>query len=343
MITIYPSYSVADKREPNPSFFSACGDLLGVTVSPFSSARAAMLFALRALGFTRMDEVLIPPYISDCVVSAISKTAFASMEPSERTRAMYVFHQFGYPQKLDLIARTAGANDWHIINCCVQSTFSRHPDFRLSEWGDFSILSLPKLYPCNLGGGLISGNDAVNRSLDEEYGELSREHEAHAERAFDSLTRARENPEGVEEKFEISSVYGYLPEVVTFPAGAYAGLPSDINAIETDISRRKKLLAMIHGRFPDRVPDLNGCEVVPFAVPVQLPHDQSVNIATGIRSRLGIEVPVMHFDFNLNMLEPDYRAALVIGCHESWSEDLVSSICDTIEKYVNPRSSRATD
>ena len=334
MITIYPSYTASEGGEANTSFFSDCSDLLGARVHPFSSARASTVFALRALGFTRMDEVLIPPYMSDCVVSAISKTAFASMTRSKRTRAVYVFHQFGYPQRIDQIEKIARENDWYIINCCVHATFSYHSDIRLPDWGDFTVLSLPKYYPCNLGGGLVSGNETIQRYLDSEYEELYARHEKHADKAFDSLVWARKNLQGTDEQFEINSVYGYLPGVVTFPSGAYTALPSDIDSIRQDIGRRKKLLRLIHGRFPDLVPETNDCDVVPSAVPIQLPLDLSQRISSVISDSLEVEVPVMHFDFNLNMLDPDYRTSLIIGCHQDWHEDLVGAICDLIEKYV---------
>lgn len=343
MITIYPSHAVPEEEAGGTSFFSDCSALLGERIYPFSSARAATVFALRSLGFTRMDEVLIPPWMSDCVVSAISKTAFASMAPSSRTRAIYVFHQFGYPQRIDRIEEIAVENDWHIINCCVHAPFSKLSGGSLPAWGDFSVLSLPKLYPCHLGGGLITRNDTICRTLETEYDDLRRAHESFSDRAYTSLIRARENPLGAEERIEISSIYGYLPEVVAFPARAFPALPSDTDSIEMDISRRKQLSGMIHGRFPDLVPELNEQEVVPFAVPIRMQPDQARAIASAISESLRAEVPVMHFDFNSNMLEPDYRTALVIGCHRGWSEELVDTICDMIEEYVKDSGIRVTD
>ncbi len=138
-------------------------------------------------------------------------------------------------------------------------------------------------------------------------------------------------------------MYGEVPEVVACPARACPALPSGTDAIEMDNRRRKQRPGMIRGRLPGLVPELNEQEVVPVAVPIRMQPDQARAIASAISESLRAEVPVMHFDFNSNMLEPDYRTALVIGCHRGWSEELVDTICDMIEEYVKDSGIRVTD
>ena len=99
MIGLYPEFL----RQTTPSkggFFDALKDVTGLDPLPFSCARAALVYGLRALGFNRMDEILVPPFLGQCVLSALARTAFPAMTPSRRTKGVLVVHQFGYPQAL---------------------------------------------------------------------------------------------------------------------------------------------------------------------------------------------------------------------------------------------------
>jgi hypothetical protein len=71
--------------------------------------------------------------------------------------------------------------------------------------------------------------------------------------------------------------------------------------------------------------------VVPFAIPITGDGDHLEKLSHHIQERLEVELPVLHFDFARNMLAPDYRKAIVIGCHRQWTADLVTSVCDIIE------------
>jgi len=44
-----------------------------------------------------------------------------------------------------------------------------------------------------------------------------------------------------------------------------------------------------------------------------------------------MNTPVLHFDYAQNMLKPDYRKALVVGCHEGWSEDRIRVIFQIVK------------
>ena len=166
MIRLYPEHPNTITVKPNLDFFKDMESLLGYKIYPFSSARAALVFSLKALGFNRMNEVLVPPFLSDCVISAISKTAFPAMVVTPKTRAIYVFHQFGFPQDIEAIELKAKQEGWVIINCCVHSLFTKYKQEWLAGWGDFTIFSLPKFYPCGLGGGLITKNEKIIKALD---------------------------------------------------------------------------------------------------------------------------------------------------------------------------------
>lgn len=330
MISIYPGYSEKENND-KMVFIDAISDLTGKRIIPFSCARAAMVFGLRALGIGRMDEILVPPWLGQCVLSALSRAAFPTMTPSRRTKAIFVFHQFGYPQRLEEIDKVASENGWIILNDCANTIFSEYRGGRVTDWGDFSVFSFSKLYPCTLGGALASSRSDIIEAIDASYQILSRKHACHSNVAHGILENTKRGLLGPEREMEIAAVYGYLPELVAFPSNALQWLPNTHEEIKNDVEHRKSILSIITSYFPDRVPDCDGSDVVPFAVPIAGPPEELESLSREIKETIDVEVPILHFDFQRNMLNPDYQKSLVIGCHEGWGEELVRRTCDLIK------------
>ena len=326
MIGLYPGYPKMINAKPNLGFFKDLESLLGYKIYPFSSARAALVFSLKALGFDRMDEVLVPPFLSDCVISAISKTAFPTMVATPRTRAIYVFHQFGFPQEIEVIELKAKQEGWVVINCCVHSLFTKYNDEWLAGWGDFTIFSLPKLYPCGLGGGLITNNEKIIKSLDEDYEKLFKLHEEWVDQAYTILMNTNHASDELNSHFNIESVYGYLPNTVTFPSAAYNGLPNNKQSIIKDIDRRKGLLNSVEDSLSGLTQDEKNGEVSPFALPLKMDQNKMRNIKNTLSKQFNTEAEILHFDYNQNMLNANYEKALVLGCHSSWDNHIFEDL-----------------
>lgn len=326
-IKLYPGYSKAlTKDKPNFGFFSDLESLLCHKIYPFSSSRAALVFALKALGFTRMDAVLVPPFLSDCVISALSKTAFPTLVETPRTRAIYVFHQFGFPQEIEAIEVKSRKEGWIIINCCVHSLFTKHRDEWLVSWGDFTIFSLPKIYPSGMGGGLITNNEKIFNALDKDYQKLFNLHAKWANKAYSILKNSNQSSSGLDTQFNIESVYGFLPNTVTFPSAAYNGLPPDEKSIIEDINRRKDLLNFVINTSSGLSKDEKNDDVVPFALPIKKNKNKLFLIKNNMRKQFNVEAELLHFDYNQNMLNSNYEKALVLGCHEDWDRVIFENL-----------------
>ena len=326
LIELYPGYPNSITDKPNLNFFRDLESLLGYKAFPFSSARAALVFALKALGFTRMDEVLVPPFLSDCVISAISKTAFPTMVATPRTRGIYVFHQFGFPQEIKAIELKAKQEGWAIINCCVHSLFTKYKDEWIVGWGDFTIFSLPKMYPCGLGGGLITSNVKIKKALNEDYPKLFELHKKFGDQAYEILMNANQSPGEIDSQFNVESVYGYLPNTVTYPTASYKGLPSDIQSIIADIERRKDLISSAKNYLKKLKQGQNNDDVVPFALPLNISPKKIGIIKEYLKSHFNVRAEVLHFDYNQNILDARYEKSLALGCHSRWDNSIFENL-----------------
>jgi len=327
-------YPVFKEGRGSNAFFSVLEAISGLKVLPFTCGRSAIVAGLSAFGLSRTDEILVPPYLGQCVLSAISRTAFPTMTPSGRTKAVLVYHQFGFPQNLADVNSVARNNNWVILNDCANTIFTKVDRRFLMEWGDFTIISLSKLYPCGLGGGFYSKHPDVYEKVFAWHKKLPRTQTDRAEDAIKKLIAINSGAFGTETIFEINSLYGYLPDLAAFPEKAYSALPSTKAGIEKDIVHRKQIWSIAKSILPDRVPASDNEEIIPFAVPISGSEQELQKAAEKIKKQLLLDAPVLHFDFAMNMLKPDYRKALVIGCHEGWREEHAVKICEMIKKGV---------
>lgn len=328
MIEIYPHVEpAAESPEKDGRFFELASTRLGMEILPVSSGRAAAVSGLRALGLGRMDEILVPPYLGQCVLSALLYTSFPAMTASSRTRAILVYHQFGFPQDIDAISKVAEARGWVIVNDCANSVFSMWGNDYVARWGDMTVLSLWKIYGCGLGGGLLV-RDEEKRTRARAALDADRAlHEVEAERVRAALLEARQDRDSASAVLTVAGVYGKLPLLGACPPGAVAAMPSSAEEIDADIGHRQTLWARVRKAFSERVPQCDAEAVVPFAVPVVGEERDLRTVADRVRAELGFDCPILRFDFGMNMLEPDYRKALVIGCHSGWTEEAVDGIC----------------
>jgi len=331
MTSLYPLFK---ERGTGNGFFKLLELSTGLRFIPFACGRSAMVSGLKALGLQRTDEILVPPFLGQCVLSALSRAVFPAMSPSGRSRAILVYHQFGFPQDIRAIESYAHDKNLTILNDCANTLFSCTNGNSLLEWGDFTIISLSKLYSCGLGGGLYSRRKDIYENILDDHRELSDGQRERADLALETLIKINSGVYGAETVYEINGLYGYLPDVAAFPEKSHYGLPSTEEELHDDITHRKNIWSIVSNLFPDRVPECENIEVIPFAIPIFGDPEKLEVISNKIRNELSLDVPVLHFDFARNMLNPDYRQSLVIGCHDGWDEGLVVKICEIIKGHI---------
>jgi len=203
------------------------------------NGRQAMDIALEALKLEKEDVVTILTtsgnfYISGCVTSTIEKYCQWSREMVDRTRVLFVNHEFGYPYP-DI--RKLKAHKLPIIEDCAGSFFSEDRDRSIGEVGDFVVYSFPKMFPLQIGGLLASNA----RGALEENELMTREELRHIKNVLSSQIGAKEKiigdrisnyrylrekfaTLGFKERFQLEK--GIVPAVFMFStAGMHVDLP----------------------------------------------------------------------------------------------------------------------
>lgn len=135
-------------------------------------AREAIKVALSYYHLEKNDVVTILTtsgnfYISSCVTNAIESVCKWSREIVSDTKVLFVNHEFGYPYENIEDLKEYGLP---IIEDCAYAFFTESDKFEIGKIGDFAIYSLPKAFPVEKGGILVSNNDSfvLSDSLEKE-------------------------------------------------------------------------------------------------------------------------------------------------------------------------------
>jgi dTDP-4-amino-4,6-dideoxygalactose transaminase len=161
---------------PDPPFSLA--DLPGLlrrgtppAVGFFTTGRAALLAGLRTLGVGPGDEVLLPAYLCESVVTPVdavgARPVFFPVGCSfgvdvdaieaaitARTRAVVLIHYLGFPGPVEAIRDLCDRRGIALIEDCAHALYSCLGERELGSWGDLAIFSPWKSLPMPDGGQL---------------------------------------------------------------------------------------------------------------------------------------------------------------------------------------------
>lgn len=123
-----------------------------------TKGREAIKIALEYFHLEKEDVVTILTtsgnfYISGCVTKEIEKICKWSRDFTDKTKVIFVNHEFGYAYKELAALKSYGLP---IIEDCAHSFFTECNG--IGTVGDFVIYSLPKAFSMQLGGVLVSNS-----------------------------------------------------------------------------------------------------------------------------------------------------------------------------------------
>ena len=320
------------------AIMSGPSDLPGHAVDPTgraavhwtSTARSALrpiLLYLRGTGALPdvNAEMLMPQWACSGLYNTTQKICFPTIQDTPSLRGVMVYHQYGFPQRLDDIAQRCRERGLFLIENCVNCAFDGPSSRGVGATGIAGIFSLPKMYGTLLGGAL-SVRDAGLEAFCSEYfqdrdepwiGRLS----SGARWLAESLPGSRS--QRFQEMAYALSDYGRRIH------------PQDLSRLRRDlaagaISARKRNYAQLLKEFPD-APFFQGLEgdVTPYLVPLFGPIEFLKRLAARLTSR-GWESGVNHFDAARNVFEPRFVPCVPLPVHQSLGEREMGALMDDI-------------
>ena len=137
------------------------------------SGRHAISIALNYFNLEKKDVVTILTtsanfYISSCVTNEIEKYCNWNREITNKTKIIFINHEFGYPYpKMNDLLKLG----LPIIEDCCTGFFSQNKIRKIGKYGEFAIYSFSKIFPIESGGLIISNTKKKVKhiNLDKEF------------------------------------------------------------------------------------------------------------------------------------------------------------------------------
>lgn len=123
-----------------------------------SSGTQAIQLALSQLNLQPDDVVTILTtsqnfYVSGCITKTIETYCRWSREIEPTTKVLYVNHEFGFPYENLTPLASLG---YPIIEDCAYAFCANNAEHAVGKIGNYIIFSLPKFFPMQMGGLLLS-------------------------------------------------------------------------------------------------------------------------------------------------------------------------------------------
>ena len=305
-----------------------------------SSAKAALDIILsyyREIGFLfdKNSEVWVPKWMSSWVYNTMQKRCFPSIVPSESTKGILIYHQYGYPQNMSQLIGKAKENNWFIIEDCAHALWSYYNNKRLGLFGDVGIFSLSKFFPSLMGGVITTKNKGLSEYINKRFietknwgGRISFLSKLAHERSTSRYTK---------------SFWGKLVEM------SYN--ISDSNLLINQKSQNA-IKYCLHKKVLDKrkenwdyfkeqlgkiaiLPEVENHEtVLPYVVPLFGDDNILMNIISSLK-KINVKTGIYHFDINRNMANPEFVKCVWLPIHEGINEKIRKQIIENIGHLVS--------
>lgn len=286
------------------------------------SALAMILRYYRTKGVLKdkSEQVLVPEWLGTWVYMTMHNYCFPTTVMNKKVRGMLVYHQWGFPQKMEAIEKFARRHKLFVIEDCAHTIDSRYKGKKAGTFGDASIWSLSKFFSTPVGGGLYTKDKKLQRFVESAY-------QNHDKRLERQTVRGLRRGDA-----EIARAYAVYDRLSICPASAKATAQHEYKS--GAIEQRRQNFAVLHKELWSRKEEklLENSEVVPWMVPL-FAGAKNEKIVAALQ-HAGFESDVYHFDINRNMLKPHFVECVAVPCHQGMSDADMNGMIDNIRAIL---------
>lgn len=279
----------------------------------------------------KLDEVMMADWLGYWVYNQVQSLAFPAKNFSDRTKAIFVYHQYGFPQDMDKILEFAHDKKLILIEDCAHAIASYYKGKLLGSFGDFTIYSFSKWFFCFALGGVKSKFNDFKGYVDEAvaktpFGLTLTKDAAKLLYEWSAFSNFFKKYAG----FLLSMSYAVYGEALKPGWLAQALLA---RKIAEEISLRQKR----YHYFLKQTDNLGVCDhleregITPYVIPIRCAERQTEEVVKNLRGR-GIETGVYQFDINRNLLNPRFVKTVWIPCHSGITDAVFGEITGLVLK-----------
>ncbi len=304
----------------------------GYFVIPVASGKSAMHLVLEWLRVkgtltSRMDEILVPPWMGAWVYKTMHSHVFPQTVLTPQTKVLWIYHQYGFPQDMDTIMKTAKERNLIVIEDCAHALESNYKGSRLGTIGDFGIFSFSKFVPSLMGGAIVTRDGAardffVNRTRASrmryaafcfwsKYGDESSSHSRFAEELLKTSY----------------ALYSYHVSMTRTVRSLVASSIGFLGKRKRNYEIVKRILK--ENKWIDSLEE----DVLPYVVPIYASTDRIAEIVKVIRDSC-LYSGTYHFDENRNLLDPRFVTVAWLPIHQEIPADVIEKVSMKIKDIL---------
>ena len=328
--------SFEDKRYPLEGLFKSPGKIFGSLESHIAytfSGKSALALVLSYYRLHRVlpdktSQVVVPAWLGTWVYMTMHNYCFPTTVMNKDAKGILVYHQWGFPQKMEKILAFAKRHKLFVLEDCAHSFQSSYKGRRVGTFGDASLWSFAKFFPSVAGGAVYSRNTGLLGFIRSSY---QKSDTALEKKVFSHLVHTNAHLT-VAARREVARNYAVYPELFSCPPYAKQAVARELSS--GALEKRKKNFQMLREAFwgKDEKRLLEDSDVCPWVVPLFLGM-KNAKTAAALQAH-GIESGVYHSDIARNMLRPHFVECVAVPCHQGVSATVIQSMIRTIKAVV---------
>tara|TARA_A100001388_G_C28752314_1_gene492886 strand:- start:790 stop:1851 length:1062 start_codon:yes stop_codon:yes gene_type:complete len=282
-----------------------------------SSARGAIIVALKSLGIKRNDRVFIPPFLSSCIIDTVTSVGTPSLDFNKDTKAILLYHHWGFMQDIYSIKKYIGEHKVYIIEDCAHTFWGKIGDYEPGDFGDFSTFSLSKIFNITYCGLLrINREDLFDQASQILSKSISfSEYIEHIKGDFAYLSyysSSIKSRDSYHLNLRLSKWYAYLLSSPTFK-NVKGNIPKDLDSLESIFKDMNSKFIFLFNHIKNKEFILE-YDVIEKMAPISYPLiSEDYNLLKRIKFWLeknNIFVDLYNFDIHRNMFNPLYKVCI---------------------------------
>jgi hypothetical protein len=283
----------------------------------------------------KLDEVIIADWIGYWVYNQIQPFAFPAKSLSPKSKAIIVYHQYGFPQKIDEIMYFAKSKNLILIEDCAHCIDSYYKGKQAGTFGDFTLYSYSKWFSCFALGGVKSKFEDFNKFVEKEFNKTPM-----------GVTFFKDFSKIIYEysAFSNSSLFKrYASLLLNMSYSIYGDAlsPSKLavkmlySKLDSEIKTRRERYSLLLRE----VDNFGICDylerkdiITPYVIPIFC-SEKNKKIVDVFKSN-GIVTGIYNFDVNRNLLSPKFIECVWVPCHGGISDENFYKIIGLIKKNL---------
>jgi len=296
-----------------------------------SSGKAALHLILQWLSSQKIfhdktDSIVTPRWLGNWVYKTIQQTAFPTDIVSNRSKAILVYHQYGFPQNMDEIMTEAKRKNLVVIEDCAHALESYYHNQRLGTIGEFGIFSFSKFFPLLMGGAILTKNKNAHIFFQEQ---LKKSRDRY--RPFLTSSKFLANKYQTKQTTELLEMsYALYPYQTTISHSAQKILTQHL----PDLEKRRLNYQTVKSILGNTacLPEHKD-EVLPYVVPLFSSLNKLDKLVSLIR-RSGFFSNIYHFDANRNIFNPNFLPVVWLPIHQGIKNQNLIHLCQAIKNIL---------